>query len=691
MPAKRAGFQARMDRPEFQPDMSAARKAHLPSGAGLCMCWMGCLLALSLHAQIPGGESSPLAASIAPQSVVRWTGSLPDAANETVDVLFSIYQDQAGGLALWTETQSVKIGPDGQYSVLLGATSVEGLPWTLFQAGEARWIEARWINESAGNTSAKATGSPHQARRLLAAVPYALKSVDSDTLGGRAATDYLTREDLQPAIAAAERESSQANPKATAVTGAGTAGYIPVWTGKSALGNSVVFNSGTKVGIDTAAPAANLDVDGTTHLRGGVTLVPAAATATAGASSPVLEWSASAYSKTAKAAVTQNFVWQATVTGNNTASPSANLELSTSSGAAAPKLTGLSIGHTGLLTFAPGQTFPGTGKGTITGITTSAPLTGSGTSGTVAVGLDTTQLETTLNSVYAQLAKANNFTDSLTAHQTAGAADAAISGIGTNGSTGTIGSSDTGFGVGGTATNASVTGAAYNVFSGVWGDTGASSTAVAPAWAIGVLGTADDSQAGVFLNNSTGWPTVYAENYGTGGTTGLFKTLMAVSNEGTCGVGGGSLSCTGQIKSLVPAGNGARKVETYAMQSPENWIEDFGSGNLESGVAVVHIDPAFAETVTGDANYHVFLTPNGDSKGLYVTGKTADRFEVRESGGGTSSLSFDYRIVAKRRGYEAQRLTDVTERFNAESRAAVVARRSGVKKAAVPARQATSR
>jgi hypothetical protein len=46
---------------------------------------------------------------------------------------------------------------------------------------------------------------------------------------------------------------------------------------------------------------------------------------------------------------------------------------------------------------------------------------------------------------------------------------------------------------------------------------------------------------------------------------------------------------------------------------------------------------------------------------------TATGFEVRESGGGTSSLSFDYRIVAKRRGYEAQRLTDVTERFRAET------------------------
>jgi hypothetical protein len=113
-------------------------------------------------------------------------------------------------------------------------------------------------------------------------------------------------------------------------------------------------------------------------------------------------------------------------------------------------------------------------------------------------------------------------------------------------------------------------------------------------------------------------------------------------------------------------------------------MEDFGSGTLRNGAAVVSIDPAFAETVTADAGYHVFLTPNGDSKGLYVTAKTATSFEVHESGGGTASLSFDYRIVAKRRGFEAQRLVDVSETFNAEMRAAAIARGSGPRAKARP-------
>jgi hypothetical protein len=225
-------------------------------------------------------------------------------------------------------------------------------------------------------------------------------------------------------------------------------------------------------------------------------------------------------------------------------------------------------------------------------------------------------------------------------------------------------------GVLGLASGPSSVAASYNIYGGVWGDTGISAASALPAWAIGVIGTADDSYSGVFLNDSTTAATVFVKNYATGGSSGLFKTFMASSADGTCGISGGSMSCTGPIKSLASTGGGTRTVETYAVQSPESWMEDFGAGKLENGVAVVTIDPAFGETVTPDASYHVFLTPNGDSKGLYVIAKTATTFEVRESGGGTSTLTFDFRIVAKRRGFETRRLVDVTEPFTREMKAA---------------------
>jgi hypothetical protein len=99
----------------------------------------------------------------------------------------------------------------------------------------------------------------------------------------------------------------------------------------------------------------------------------------------------------------------------------------------------------------------------------------------------------------------------------------------------------------------------------------------------------------------------------------------------------------------------------YSLQSPENWLEDFGSGELSAGRAEVALDPTFAGTVSGTEDYHIFLTPNGDCKGLYVEAKTAAGFVARELGGGSSNVTFDFRVVAKRRGYETVRLTDVTE------------------------------
>jgi hypothetical protein len=78
---------------------------------------------------------------------------------------------------------------------------------------------------------------------------------------------------------------------------------------------------------------------------------------------------------------------------------------------------------------------------------------------------------------------------------------------------------------------------------------------------------------------------------------------------------------------------------------------------------VVQLESTFAQTINTGMEYHVFLTPKGDCKGLYVTNETADSFEVRELGGGTAGIAFDYRIVARRKGYENVRLADKTKQF----------------------------
>jgi hypothetical protein len=210
-------------------------------------------------------------------------------------------------------------------------------------------------------------------------------------------------------------------------------------------------------------------------------------------------------------------------------------------------------------------------------------------------------------------------------------------------------------GVYGNATGQSVTGGTYGILSGVWGDTGTSGE-------YGVLGTADDAAAGSFINNSSsGYAALTAQNLSTTGGNNVFITY-GVGNNG-CEIGNlGNLSCSGTITAHV-SGAGPRQVSVYAMQSAENWFEDAGSGQLTNGSASISLDPAFAQTVNTGVEYHVFLTPNGDCKGLYVSQKSANSFEVHELGGGASSIAFDYRIMAKRAGYENVRLADVTEKY----------------------------
>jgi hypothetical protein len=77
-----------------------------------------------------------------------------------------------------------------------------------------------------------------------------------------------------------------------------------------------------------------------------------------------------------------------------------------------------------------------------------------------------------------------------------------------------------------------------------------------------------------------------------------------------------------------------------------------------NGSATVQIEPGFTRIVLTDA-YHVFLTPEGDSNGLYVSQRSPTSFEVREQQGGKSTLSFSYRIVAKRADVVAPRLQRV--------------------------------
>ncbi len=316
-------------------------------------------------------------------------------------VTFQIYKDEQGGEPLFAESQSVTPESSGQYKVQLGASLPNGIPIDLFTSGEARWLEVQ------------IAGEQPQPRVLLVSVPYALKAADAATLGGLPASAYA----LAGSRAAANVVSSAITPDGatTVTTTGGVSGHVAEFSGASTIVDSPLFILGADVGIGTATPTSTLDVNGTALISGALSanggetvngtleMAPTGtATAAAGFNSQLLKLYASAYNSTSKAAVNPRFEWQATVTGNNTAAPSATLNLLSSTTTAGATNTGFSFNANGTINFASGQSFPGTGPGTITGVTAGTDLTGGGTSGHVTLNVDTTKIPS--------LAGANSFT-----------------------------------------------------------------------------------------------------------------------------------------------------------------------------------------------------------------------------------------------------------------------------------------
>jgi hypothetical protein len=163
------------------------------------------------------------------------------------------------------------------------------------------------------------------------------------------------------------------------------------------------------------------------------------------------------------------------------------------------------------------------------------------------------------------------------------------------------------------------------------------------------------SGTALFLDNNASSQTLMVSNHATPSngnfTEAQFNNTKATFFTDTLG----DMTAIGTKSAAVALKDGSM-AKLFAVESPEVWFEDTGSGRLAGGATSVPLDAKFAQTVNTSQSYHVFLTPKGDCKGLYVTNETDSGFEVRELGGGGSSVEFDYRIVAHRNGYEKMRL-----------------------------------
>jgi hypothetical protein len=162
---------------------------------------------------------------------------------------------------------------------------------------------------------------------------------------------------------------------------------------------------------------------------------------------------------------------------------------------------------------------------------------------------------------------------------------------------------------------------------------------------IGIYGECDGTEgAGVYGTNNGGRGIAIVGD-GSKGMAGLFNGDVVVN---------GNFYVSGTKSAAVKHSDGSHRV-LYSIESPESWFEDFGEGKLTKGRAQVKIQRDFV-SLTKTNRYYVFLTPHGDSNGLYVSEQTASGFTVREQCSGMSSVAFSYRIVAKRKDVEGKRL-----------------------------------
>ncbi len=182
---------------------------------------------------------------------------------------------------------------------------------------------------------------------------------------------------------------------------------------------------------------------------------------------------------------------------------------------------------------------------------------------------------------------------------------------------------------------------ALNGVTGISGTQGPPVPDIAPT--AGVVGTSSDLTGVIGTSNTLIGVFGFSNNVGIVGRTtnpnsfaGFF--LGNVSVNGTF---------TATVKNCVVTFPDRTQRVLHCMESPEHWFEDFGTAKLKNGRATVKLDGDFAKVIK-PTGYHVFVTPEGDCRGLYVR-EAAASFEVRELSDGKSSVAFSYRIVGRRR------------------------------------------
>lgn len=95
----------------------------------------------------------------------------------------------------------------------------------------------------------------------------------------------------------------------------------------------------------------------------------------------------------------------------------------------------------------------------------------------------------------------------------------------------------------------------------------------------------------------------------------------------------------------------------YCYETPTPLFGDLGCGRTnDKGIAIIDIDPIFAETVSTGAEYQVFLQKEG-SGDIWIEEKEQEYFVVK----GTPNLKFSWEIKCMQKGFEHLRLNEESQ------------------------------
>lgn len=166
----------------------------------------------------------------------------------------------------------------------------------------------------------------------------------------------------------------------------------------------------------------------------------------------------------------------------------------------------------------------------------------------------------------------------------------------------------------------------------------------------GLYAAAADNSGAWIENATSGYYTLYVESDASGGGYPLAAVNTSNGTEfyldpEADGIFSGYVEASNYYTDV--ATRGGPHVGAFASTATRATLEDTGTSRLHDGEAAVRFAPAFARAIDASRGYQVFLTPGGDTRGLYVSAKYEGGFIVRETEHGRSSIAFDYRVVAR--------------------------------------------